>query len=49
MHPTDEVLAAIAPGDKVSQSDIEHVGGCPNCSATVAELTDLKARVAAHD
>ena len=47
MHPTDEVLAAIALGDKVSQSDIEHVGGCPNCSATVAELTDLKARVAA--
>ena len=47
MHPTDEVLAAIALGDKVSHSDIEHVGGCPNCSATVAELADLKARVAA--
>lgn len=38
MHPDDEALAAVALGEPLTPADAEHVAGCADCAAVVAEL-----------
>ncbi len=45
MHPSEEVLAAVAIGDEPDRSAVEHVRTCPSCSALVEQLSDLPGQV----
>lgn len=48
-HPHDERLSAFASGDPDAVADVtlsEHVASCDRCTATVGELTGLRASLA---
>lgn len=49
MHPDDEQLAAFADGSSAATADVaRHIADCPDCAATVEDLTLLRAAIDAQ-